>query len=605
MASHRTALMGGPEDDVGSHPTSHLGMEAARRKIAENIEACVRGLAELDDKKDCLRLEICGLKSQYNETFPVARLPSEVLGMVFVAYVSDFWQACDDRRRVLPVPDSPAPHWLFGWFSILHWARIQSVSRSRVQQLLEHSGQLPLTVLLLSLERKSTVPLEVYSGILEAFPRIRHLELPVDQKACGLLQSLEARHLDAPLLEVLCVRLPSSIQGALPALSTMVLPKLSRLSLTGGTLLALQTVIRPTVEHLKLTNLSRKRPRITDLIPVLEQLPSLKSLSLHDATKSREFMLVDEVRVPARTVNLPRLEALNVHEKEAGLMPVYLLNSLVFPPSARMSISADTEGPDNLLHVRMLSSLARKIRRLGSSGSPPVSILVGYLGTQTIMLWSTLVEALGTLSFLDTHPAHVDISLPMSYGSIDWIIRAFLVSLDLRSVVSMSVQRVLKADHWLCLFGRTEQLETLWIDGAANVNQCMRVFGTPLSDFWAGPAPNETPLGLPLPNLKDLKLDVRYRGNPEEDSLRETTISFSLVTQALEARKQNGIDLEHIEVKIDEPRDISDEDIDMLYSLVESVEIYVYSTKSYLCDGDSDVGSPDADANVENGDGEE
>ncbi|KAJ3554147.1 hypothetical protein NM688_g3257 [Phlebia brevispora] len=585
-----------------SRPTSVSELQTARQVLTDRIEALIEESKKLkamwwksqdkDTRLEAVNLEIRELKCQNYDLAPISRLPSEILGVIFAEHIASCWDA-HDRLSHTPVnsagkapkrTDAERVRW---WFPVLHvcqrwrevafatpqlWTRIQSALYGHVRQAVEHSGRMPLTVRLFNIEPKGRPPLEIYRLILWELPRLRHAELCITPGVFGILSCLESRGLEAPLLEVLRIR-RSFDELDVPIFSTIALPKLTKLSITKGHLSSVRSLARSTVQHLKLSDFRKARIAIVDILSVLEQLPSLRSLSVRRVIKDHPVSLDNGFPGPERTVDLPHLEALDMCDEFSGYMSIYMFNSLVFPSTTRISVHAMRFANPQARSI-MLPAFARKVMAPGPFGSPsvhPVSVAIGYAGADTIKFWSTTIHEFRRTDCLAERPPYLDICFP-AYTNLT--VRTFFESLDTSSVVSMWVEAKLAGNAWISAFRDMEQLETLFV-GADAVEALMTVLGKPLpSDPGVVVVPTQDSRYL-FPSLKTLELAFASLPLKEDE--------ISLVLQALGHRKEIGHGLASLRVRILKHCKLPNEEIGSLNGLADRV---------ILVGPDSDLESP-------------
>lgn len=299
--------------------------------------------------------EMRELRSQLNSTILIARLPSDVLSLIFEAYSAGFWQ--EYAHKIQTSPRSARPH---GWFPILqvhqHWRRVAlsthrlwthivPTSKDFVECAISHSGRLPLTILLGDLDgftRSRKDWLQAYGPILREIPRLKVAEFPMKWGRLNEILAAENIHqLDAPFLESLELRprhlFPRDMQldRTLPAISTLELPCLTTLIVNYDSTI-FHSFLRSTLKHL---NLSRVHMLPHKLLSVLETLPFLEKLQLEDViTTDLDPPHPDALPSPERSLHLPQLNSLILRETGAGLASTYFLTHLELPLEISISL---------------------------------------------------------------------------------------------------------------------------------------------------------------------------------------------------------------------------------------------------------------------------
>lgn len=358
----------------------YIAQAEERAKCIEEERPWVEELRELTRRyqHEYLRIttEICRPRTRFNAMAYVSRLPTEILGLIFEAYVADHWESYYSLQ--LPTEDSDEPEatpyeWIKGVLHVCRqWRRIALSTPQlwtvivqdriyepwRLELLLEHAGRVPLTLRndymcvlgehfdpedaseggLEDLHNHDSPGMVIFRQTLQNFVRLETLMLIVTPKMEEILTTLT--HVDAPLMKHLDLDLTRDNDALKhsPLFLNVNMPRLKSLTLGMGPSELMQRLSCPSLTRLHVSLCDHISVR--ELLDVFNRTPRLQQFSVNP-------VVPDEGTTPQRAVQLPSLDHFWLYGsvRAAG----QLLRQLVFPASTLIELHTEDGFPAPLL----------------------------------------------------------------------------------------------------------------------------------------------------------------------------------------------------------------------------------------------------------------
>ncbi|KAJ3555723.1 hypothetical protein NM688_g2419 [Phlebia brevispora] len=341
-----------------------------------------RVLKEVDDafarKRACVLKELRVLRTRWNSTVPIARLPAEIVTMIFEEYVADHWRTYVGQSSRIP----------YSWFTILHicreWRRIAFCTHTLWTCLipaslpcttfvLSHSGSMSLTVRFghylafgfkarIDLLDAFQLALPAYRMVLQELQRIRVAEIRMSTEVQTFLLELEKQRsgLSMPMMRDLQLFMNDGVDISL--FSRADLSHLVSLGLHKATPEAMKSSIRLTLTNLEV-DLNNSGYAV-DVVVSLQQLPLLRRLTVSSIRPNTDpELLQEELEFESLDVHarLPNLEYLRIEAHPFSA--TQLLDSVFFPLDATIELVFTNEYRYNLMPEDLMPLIVSKTLR--------------------------------------------------------------------------------------------------------------------------------------------------------------------------------------------------------------------------------------------------
>ncbi|KAF7798075.1 hypothetical protein EIP86_009289 [Pleurotus ostreatoroseus] len=409
-------------------------IEAAHEDAAStNRAAALQALQEQDrvlnaqlnhHNKEILRIRGAkrSLRTQFNALAAISRLPTEVLSLVFQAYVDNYWVAENHNSQyTVGVRAQIYTTSMCGWLVLLQvcqhwrsvalgtpslWTRIELGCQPYVDLALKHSGDMPLEVFAGRHRSEPNSPYEfeiLTRSLLPVFSRLRIAQFrfsdPNLKSALFILRRRELE-LQAPILEKLTLLMngrsrPHTLTR-IPTFPTMELPHLTDLTIENASSTLLASFIRPTLTNLNVTFFPALTP--SALVQVLEQLPLLRCLKLSGFKEAGRTPVSAGLYSPpwCRRIPLPHLKLVWFESRLHALEVAHLLGCLDFPEYTQIrflsirdeALSLQTRDIERVLSLLMSKALVSQADRMATPRV--IKITSAYAPSLNVVLWSAL-----------------------------------------------------------------------------------------------------------------------------------------------------------------------------------------------------------------------
>lgn len=446
---------------------------SARPLIDEDIDVCLAESAALSERlkgkvsllsqtyeREIARLaellayqcgEVHRLKSLLP---PISHIPPEILAEIFVAYVREVRPQFQYRHIDV------AP---FSWIRIMHvcqkwrdvalntprlWTWIVPTRRQCISHVIAHSGSLPLTVRYQHSNPK--VYPHIHELLFSQLPRIRTAQIKITAAVVEALGSRKLCILEAPLMEELDVELLVAA-NSIPKLSTMALPRLATLSMTGVGPTLFQSLLRPTLTRLTMTNC----PLVDaiELTRVSSYFRSLRQLFLTNVG-GRDLLLS---LPPSRSGLLPQLEELYLSYSNS-VAGAHMYNHMDFPSTTTVTLRFNT------LHSIAVSSIAAKMANMSLR---PATIYIDTFKHNVIRLWDTSIPWLEARRGYPKKPSAARLTLyippTQTIFTTNKHMSGLFDKIDLSDLTTLCI--VCPPANWHQMFRSVSKLQELDVEG--------------------------------------------------------------------------------------------------------------------------------------------
>ena len=314
------------------------------------------------------------LQNQRDGSAPAAasKLPPEILALIFHEVVELYGASSKASRR---------REWMVFTFVCRTWREValhipdlwdhlilHHRNEEQLSEFLKRSGQVPLVVVQPDIKGLSSeLPTEILQLMLSCLYRTADLACLITPK---LLEIPGMAALHAPLLQSLdAVVIVPPCETSFPIVSNASWPVLCALNCRTPSVHFLQAMLRPTLTSLTIHHMPIPQPS-TIWVPLLQQLPNLEALWLHNAI-ARRSDVPSARHEPSQTVTLSDLQWLTLEAEGSGTGVAELLRCLVLPNECNMSLEGlySEEMGDDDIHC-VVAALATKGRGIGILGSP-------------------------------------------------------------------------------------------------------------------------------------------------------------------------------------------------------------------------------------------
>ncbi|KAF7798076.1 hypothetical protein EIP86_009290 [Pleurotus ostreatoroseus] len=552
---------------------------ASRAAVLQALDEHDRALTalSLQYSREVFRIQCAKqvLRSQYNTLAPISRLPTELLSLIFRAFVDDYWASSEQEVYVMPGLDiATYESSMCGWLVVLHvcrrwrsvalgepslWTRIELRCEPFVTLALARSGSLPLDVF--AGQESFTTPRREYyapktlGALLPVFPRLRTFQWFVTRATEKAFES--GQELQAPLMESLILRSTGRNVSSVPGLAKMYLPRLHSLTIENGSISLLDTFIRPTLTTL---NISFSPAHASELIKALERLPLLQRLVLFGAIRPRGPSLIQRLPPGCHTISLPSLQSLAIETPFRSPDIAHFFDCLDYPVDTMimLTIGMDRMGEtiepadfDEHVLSRILSKARVSTEPKAAPAAPPcvIEVLGSFETLVEVNLMSDVPARNGDASNRHIATRHFDLTyeMPKPEGY-----KHVFNYLDLSQVVVLDLyDNDVDREAWMAAFRHRTlpKLNELILTGNKTTEAVLSVMSTPLSQSSTSTA-SATPSGREtrssaraflFPTLKTLKLVFCTFRNKPDKVLRGDLIPS--VLEALRDRAKHGYKL--------------------------------------------------------------
>ncbi|KAF7790715.1 hypothetical protein EIP86_001671 [Pleurotus ostreatoroseus] len=304
---HRPSALAALDNQVASC----MQRKADREEAYERDVACLKQVLARD--VEVIDKEISKLNRRRNALKPAGRLPPELLTMIFLTYLASYWPTHQTPDLASPFSEvtkrraillQVCQYWRAVVFqSSILWSWICPTEPEKLEFALERSKPYPLAVF-----DSTTIHPGAWDRLLTELPRMRVLQLRVDDDISQLLTSFKSSALDAPLLEDLTLTAPSRphTRYSVPMFSDLELSRLTSLTMISMEPDEIESLVRPTLTSLTLS-VEVTEVSLPSLLAALNQTPTLESLCID--LDSRWHISDEEFEL----ITLPRLTSLSLY----------------------------------------------------------------------------------------------------------------------------------------------------------------------------------------------------------------------------------------------------------------------------------------------------
>ncbi|THH27696.1 hypothetical protein EUX98_g6491 [Antrodiella citrinella] len=518
-------------DSMSSGVTTSAFIEETRKKLAKEVEEHFRAIAEL--------------RRRMNAIIPVARLPPEILGHIFLWYITvmathrDPGYYRDSYHRWLTVTHVCHRWREIGLCTPNLWTdiRIGQGSVERVQAFISRAKHAPLQIH----ASNDCADIKWLPALHLIASELGHVETLNLNVPLGTLKTLTDNiPSSAPLLRLLTIA-GSSYYGSTPLTLPVFLtsacstPRLEELKVVGYNLSWLDSILPQSLTHLAVTLAgSSQETQCSDVVTVIHALSCLKHLELNRVLAPLQTTIT---RLPpiSLSVSLPNLTCIIL--LGSPLVCVHFLDHCVIPASARISLNFQSSCTPHVIPLIMPAISTKLSTRIIQDDKEPVETLSIRCGSVAFVK-----RSLGPIQNR-TH-AHLSILAP-GYLVEDGSMLAGLCGLPIRDVSVLLLREVSynpsARPAWLALFQVVVKIAALSISSEPPYpSDIIAMLRTRLEG-------GEAQKGkLIMPNLRHLLLqEVRFRdiNDDENDSF------VADLCAAFKARRKGRRKLEKLSIK--------------------------------------------------------
>lgn len=548
----------------------------------------------LGDEVDKKKLPSVREKREMNSLVPINRLPPEILGQIFEAWVmlwrkmqaeNGEWRASDPMWTLILLVcrywynTAVSTHMLWNTFAVNEATRV-----SVAEALLCRSARTPLYITILGAEMEH----KAMQLVLEHLYRIRSLLLYTNKWHDNVTYVLGG---SAPLLrsihyvdESSFLATQSPKHAGVPFRSVNM-PALTSLEYWHPSYIPWDLpLFKPTLTHLSLKLLYGGRPTtyfavgMDDVLRALTHMPLLQHLELHNVLPPR-------VSGPSPksldVVPLPHLRMLDLLTGASSA--ARLIRHLAYPPSVHIHLccSDSLQGRSaDLLYL----VLTAKMPRLGTH-APLSTVCIDESGVRAwsadpgVDVLASHALTLGTTAASSQFPAPLALTLHGwtylgAWSDVHDVVRSCVDAgvLQADRVAALYYRPSMRTSgsqrHWAAVCARMSRVRTLGIGHGENewAESVVEAFGC----LHPGTAEEGQPRVVPLPALEVLLLrKVRLARSSMAEQNSEGEV-FHALCQMLEARKAAGYPLQRLVLV--ECIDVCATDVDALSSIAGKVE---------------------------------
>ncbi|KAJ3555357.1 hypothetical protein NM688_g2621 [Phlebia brevispora] len=496
-------------------------------------------LEELRRESERITLEICELKIGRNRTVPISRIPAEVLGSIFEAYVANHWREYTSslekhsgRSRVSP----------YAWFrSILHvchdwrdiaflthriWTRIVPTRPSCVKFMLTYTGQLPLDMLVSRSPGKGSDAraMNAQRRMLEELVRMRIAQLSISARSYLQLRTMDSGVYELVIEELLVDMLIG--HDSISVLSAAEMPSLISLEIRGGSVKLLNSLQRPSLTSLSFS--TGDTVRTGELTSALAQLSFLRHL--HLSLGLEDFDFPPEDLGDAHTVQLRLLESLFIKGHICQVAAFFEL--LRIPQDTSVHLSLDYDEVSAHQYDAAVGSIMAKMERTGAAAPErtapilqPRSMAInrcrrGQTDALSVQLWPVVCDWEDETEERPNEPKpRFQLSTKCnSFGilTIKDLLSLLMKRVDLSELVGLRIALALPAGEWSEHLHRhnLSKLENLWLYGTDVTEGFLRVLA--MSIFPLRPGSLAREWYYLIPNLRSVYIVSAFlRDSPD------------------------------------------------------------------------------------------